>query len=191
MEVSKLFEVLQLVGEVRSNQWKRVLEIVDLIQNDRVTILEKSWHEPYTNIQVKYYPLDLDKVDTWSTYDGECIDLTYYIEDNSLICDAVIYDGEMMHGYRRSKRFKAKICFDADYIIQIENIILYEFNRLAEREYENYLESQKLIWMTGFKNTILNNSVSYSKKTSFGTKVKLTFKLIVNYVKRKINKRIK
>lgn len=181
MEVSQLFTVLQLVGEVNSCQWKRVLEIVDLIQNDRVTIVEKSWHDPYRNIQSKFYPLDLDKVDTWSTYDGECIDLNYYIEDNTLMCDAVIYDGEMMHGHRRSKRFTAKIMFDADYIIQLENIILHSFNRLAEREYENYLDSQKFIWMTGFKNQILNNSTSQTQTKSFGTKVKSFIKSFINF----------
>ncbi len=169
MEISKLFEVLKLVGFVESCQWKRVLGIIELIQNDRVTIAEKSWFEPYRNIQSKYYPLDLDKVDTWSTYDGDCIDLKFKIEENTLVCYATIYDGEIMHGHRRCKRFTAKLEFDADYIISLESVILHSLERLADREYENYLEHQKFIWTTSFKNTILNKTI---QKKSLLKKIK-------------------
>ncbi len=180
LEVSTLFEVLKVVGSIESSQWTRVLEIVDLIKHDKVTIAEKSWHEPYRNVQSKYYPLDLDKIETWSTYDGECVSLKFKIEENTLICNVTIYDGEMLHGYRKNKRFTAKLEFDADYIILLETMILSQLDRLAEREYENHLDIQKFLWETQFKKHILNNSV-FEVKIPVKTKIKLFFKRLINY----------
>lgn len=155
MESDKLIEILRLVGVVKSDQWKRVLEIVKWIKADKVKVVEKAWFEPFRNVKPDYYPLDLSDIETWSTYDGDCISLTFYIDNNKLFCDVIIYDGEIMHGYRKNKRFIAKLEFDDSYILTLENRIMYDFQKFAEDRYEDYLERKKENWVNRYKNKII------------------------------------
>ena len=151
METDKLFELLRLVGVVKSDQWKRVLEIVKLIKADKVKVVEKLWFEPFRNIKPDFYPLNLSDIETWSTYDGDCISLTFFVDNDKLFCDVIIYDGEILHGYRKNKRFMCKLEFENDYIQTLESRIMYDFNKYAEDRYEDYLERKKLNWIEKYK----------------------------------------
>jgi hypothetical protein len=63
-----------------------------------------------------------------------------------------------MNGYRRNLRFTATLIMPNSFIKEIEQKILYALDRLAEDSYEDYLETQKKLWMSNFKSQILGVS---------------------------------
>lgn len=109
MKNKKLFEILTLVKCVRSRRWDDVKKIVGFIPPFEVK--EKKWGYEYKQDNSDY-PLDLSKIETWSTYD-DCIDIVFLNENNKLVC-------------------------------------------FAEDSYEDYLETQKKLWIAEFKSLILS-----------------------------------
>lgn len=151
----KLLEILTLVEGVKSNKWNDVREIVELMPF--IEVKEKKWHEKYKQDNFEWYPLDLLKIETWSTYEGECINLVYSNENDKVVCSVSIYDGDNMNGYRRNLRFTAILIMPNNFIKKIEQKILYALDRLAEDSYEDYLETQKKLWESNFKFKIINS----------------------------------
>ena len=156
MNNKKLFEVLTLVRSVRSSRWNDVRNIVELMPS--IEVKEKKWNEKYKQDNPEWYPLDLSKIETWSTYEGECIDLVFSNENNKVVCKVSIYDGDNMRGYRRDLRFTATLIMPNSFIKELEQKILYALDKLAEYSYEDYLETQKKLWMANFKTQILGVS---------------------------------
>lgn len=97
---------MTLVNGVRSSRWNDVRKIVELMPS--IKVKEKAWNEKYKQDNPEWYPLNLSKIETWSTY-GECIDLVFINENNKVVCKARIYDGESMNGHRRNLRFTATL----------------------------------------------------------------------------------
>lgn len=149
MTEEKLFELLTLLKEVRSSSWITVGKIVELMPY--IEVKEKKWNQKYKQDNPEWFPLDLSKIETWSTYDGECIYLVFSNENNRLVCNVSIYDGDNMNGYRTSLRFTATLIMPNSFIKEIEQIILYKLEILAEDSYEDYLETQKKLWIENFK----------------------------------------
>jgi hypothetical protein len=155
MTVKNLFKILLLVESVDSHMWRDVMQLVDAIANNKAEVIEKQWAETYKQNSPDYYPLDLSKLKTWSTIEGECINLKYFIQDGELICKAKIWDGGSFDGLQTRVRFTATISLPRLFIHNIESKITYAFDKLAEGEHENYLEAQKNAWMSNFKSEIL------------------------------------
>ena len=95
----KLFDILTLVDGVKSSNWADVMKIVETMPS--IEVMEKKWNEKYKQDNPEWFPLDLSKIATWSTCDGECINLRFSNENNKLICNVSIYDGVIMNGYRK------------------------------------------------------------------------------------------
>jgi len=156
MTNKKLLEILTLVNSFTSSRWNDVRKIVELMSS--IEVKEKKWNEKYKQDNPEWYPLDLSKIETWSTYDGECIALVFSNENNKLVCNVSIYDGDNMNGYRRNLRFTATLIMPNSFIKEIKQKILYALDRLAEESYEDDLETQKKLWMSNFKSQILGGS---------------------------------
>lgn len=154
MNSKKLFEALKIVGDVRSNTWSQVMRIVELMPT--IEIKEKKWNDKYKENNIKHFPLDLSKIETWSTYDNrECINLVFSNENNKLICKVSIYDGDAFREFRTNLRFTATLIMPNNFIKELEEKILYRLDRLAEDSYEESLENQKKLWKHNFKLEIL------------------------------------
>ena len=149
MTEEKLFELLTLIKEVRSRSWTTVGKIVELMPS--IEVKEKKWSQKYKQDNPELFPLDLSKIETWSTYDRDCISLIFRNENNRLVCDVNIYDGDNVNGYRTSLRFTATLIMPSSFIKEIEQEILYALDILAEDSYEDYLETQKKLWIENFK----------------------------------------
>jgi len=148
-----LIKLLEKVKKVYSCKWSDVRKIVEFMPS--IEVLEKQWSDKFKQDRPEYYPLDLTKIDTWSTYDKDCIDLLFSIENGKLICDVKIYDGHSFGGYRGNLRFTAKLKLPDEFIENIEYQIFSKLNSLAEDAYESFLKTQKLIWMDEFKKKFL------------------------------------
>lgn len=142
--MEKLIKKLQAVDTVKSRKWDTVLAIHKVF--DKVTIKEKEWADSFKNKNPDLYPLDLSNIKIWSTYDIKCIKLDFYIKEGELMCDAVIYDGDLYDGHMKGERFRAKLCIPINFISEIENEINREFDIYLDEEYEEYLEEQKKVW---------------------------------------------
>jgi hypothetical protein len=154
MTTKKLSKILQIIdGYVYSNNWNTVLSIVKNF-ND-IEVLSKKWSDDYKN-NSKYYPLDLSKIETWSTYE-RCVNLQFKYIDDKLICNVKIYEGRMLDGWPTKIRFTAVLALPNSFICEIENEILWKFDNYASDEYENHLENQRKLWINEFKNNILND----------------------------------
>ena len=158
MQTEKLFELLTLVNGVSGSKWETVRQLVDLIAKDSVTIKSKEWNDKWKQNKPEYYPLDLSKIETWSTYD-KCVDLQFSNDttnpNNQLVCKAKIYDGDNFDGFRTRLRFEALLWLPSSFIHEIEPQIEWAFETFLEDAYENHLETQKKLWINNMKNDIL------------------------------------
>lgn len=162
MQRKKLFEILTLVTQVRSNSWNDVLKIVDVIAKDGAVVKEKMWSDKSKQDNPVYYPLDLSKIETWSTFE-RCVTLTFFNQQatgkfafaDNLVCDVKIYDGDNFNGERKDLRFTATLSLPDSFIHEIEAKIMYALDVLAEESYDDHLENKKRIWIAYFKSQII------------------------------------
>lgn len=157
MEIGKLNELLVVIEYVTSNRWQMVRDIVTQLNLGvcHASVIQKQYSNTHKANHPEDYPLDLNKIETWQTYE-QCIDLKFYAsEDYGLLCNAIIYDGTSLNGKKISERFRATINLNKEFLSYIEPLILHKFNRFAEEAYETHLQAQKINWMNEFKDHYL------------------------------------
>jgi hypothetical protein len=149
----KLFELLKLVGGVNYNSWRIVNQIVDCIKEDKSIVVKKEWAN-YKKDSRNSYPLDLSKIETWSTYE-ECVNISFTNVNDKLYCEVKIYDGNNFHGYRTDLRFATELILPSKFIKQISGTIESYFDSYLEASYETHLENQKKLFIYNLRNEIL------------------------------------
>jgi len=171
MKTEKLFELLTLVGGVKSKRWETVVQLVDEITKGNVTIKHKQWNCNWKQDRPDFYPLDLSILTTWSTYDNNCIDLKFSNDtsknngqpNNQLVCQVEIYDGNRFSGERIQLRFEALLWLPTAFIHTIEQRIEGDFETYLEDAYEKHLEAQKTIWINNMKSEIIGTTSKLSE----------------------------
>ncbi len=165
MKPEKLFQILALVDGVKSRKWETVMQLVDVIARGNAVIQQKKWNDSYKESKPELYPLDLADINTWSTFDGSCIDL-YFTNDttkvnghpnNQLVCKVKIYDGDPIGGSRLQLRFEALLWLPPSFISTIEQRIIWELDSHLEDAHEKHLEAQKKHWINEMKTEIINS----------------------------------
>lgn len=151
-EEKKLFELLALVQSVYIKNWEILRRLVGIM--DYIEVVEKSWYDSFKRMYPELNPLNLHKLDTWSTYEG-CVDLIFKEKEGKLICTAIIWDGDMLYGCRKQERFKAVLIIPDSFIKVLESNIMSEFNRYLSDQYAQHLENQRKDWINSLKNKIL------------------------------------
>ncbi len=155
--INNLYRILGIVKGVTSHRWEMVRTIVsELNSNKKVKILKKEWADEFKRKNLQYYPLDLNKIETWSTFDLTCIDLSFVASTAGVLCNVKIYDGNTFGGDRQQLKFKAEILLEKKFLTHLESQILYSLDQLAEERYEQHLEAQKQQWTHDFKWNILS-----------------------------------
>jgi hypothetical protein len=155
MNQKNLFKLLKLVESVSVRYRDNLSELIDQIAQGKATVIKKRWHISWKEKD----NLDLAKVETWRTYEN-CFDLTYMVENNKLICEAVVYEGDMLDGRRKDRRFSATIQLPNSFIGKLQSWIESEFNFYSEDAYQNHLEEQKKQWIKEYQKSILNDTKS-------------------------------
>jgi len=149
MEIDKLIKTLLIIENVTCRRWSVVKDIVKVIPESE--ILKKEWYDTYKNKYQESFPLDLSKIDTWSTFDDQrYINLFFSIKDNKLLCIAKIYNS-----HDHNQKFTAEILLPLDFMHKIEEFIMGKFNKLAEYAYDEYLKTQKQNWLCNYKNKLI------------------------------------
>jgi hypothetical protein len=130
-----------------------------LLVNGEAIVLEKQWHDDYKNKNPQYYPLNIEKdhgPDTpnwkdktwnelWTTYES-CRDIKVTTEGRDIVCMITIWNGENFEGFRKNKRWSAKIKLKAKHLSEFKSSIEYRFRSrmlsLYEKEEEAKLEKR-------------------------------------------------
>lgn len=154
MTNEKLFELLKLVGGVNYNHCRGVRPLVDLIKEDKSIVIKKEWHDSFKKDNPDYYPLDLSKIETWSTYD-DCVDINFTNLNDKLYCRVRIYDGDNFNGYRKNLRFTAELILPNKYLKQIAPTVESYFESYLSDAYETHLENTKKLFIFNLRNEIL------------------------------------
>ena len=122
-------------------------------------LIKFEWHgiNSYkNNDKYNYYPIKLDDLSLWSTYDNsDCISLKYYIKDKKLLCDAIISNGSFMDGSFKERKFSCTIQLPNKFIKELESSIMNKLNREADNAYDLFLENQRTRYKTEFINDYL------------------------------------
>lgn len=71
------------------------------------------------------------------------------------MCEVEIYNGKAFGGDRKDLRFTATLILPSTFIVNLENLINYKFNKYLENSYDDHLESQKKLWIYNLKAEIL------------------------------------
>lgn len=146
MEVNNLKEVLILVGGVYVQNWDKLRKVVQAVTDEKAEIISSQWEDRFRREHPEIYPLRLNKLDTWSTYE-RCHHLTFTVVEDRLHCHAVIFDGDFYDGYPTKKRFEADFYLPDSFFEVIESSIGYKFNHYILERYEDYLEKKKQDWI--------------------------------------------
>lgn len=156
MLIKKLIEILTLVRYVKTDRWHDVMKIVNFIKDGEVEIKEKKWGDDYKQNNLNYFPLDLSEIGNWSTTEGECIDIKFTFENNKLTCKVLIYESYSSYSGSRNKlKFSAVLILPISFILNLEHKINGALSVNAELAYENYLETQKQLWILNYINNIV------------------------------------
>jgi hypothetical protein len=124
---------------------------------DDNVVLEKEWCDSFKENHPEMYPLDLDKMKTWSTFQ-ECVDLKFsIINDKFLKCEADIYNGDNFDGHPMDKRFIATLKVPMSFIDNITESIDREFNVHLSGLYKQHLHTKRNEWMKRCAEDILED----------------------------------
>lgn len=152
--------MLKTIGQVSSYKWKTVMDIVKIFP--QVTIIHKEWGDDFKQKYIKDYPLDLSKIETWSTFDNpDTINFFFSIENKDLICRFKIYDGNKYDGSRTNLRFSGILKLPKSFLKILNDRISYKFDTFLNDEYDQFLKQQQREWVSKLKNEFLdifNNS---------------------------------
>jgi hypothetical protein len=157
----QLFNLLTKLSYVRSYRWDivcKVVELIDTIDTTKAVVISKRWEDKWKQDNPQYNPLDLSKIKTWSTYEN-CVTLEFRAspEDGRIILDALIYDGENMHGHATGLRFEAKISLYKDFIVELKDVIGWKLDSLTEDLHDEHLESKRKQWIAKAKSDIIKS----------------------------------
>ena len=141
-----LIKKLKLIDNVYSSKWVTVMEVVTILSKSK--ILEKNWENHKQDFE-DIYPLNLEEIDTWSTFES-CVSLCFSILEEGLICNAHIYDGTTT-GERRALRFTAKIQLPLSFIVNLNDSIEYTFEDYLNDSYHLFLQNRKVEWKKEYK----------------------------------------
>ena len=146
--MNQLQKKLKLVSSVHVGGWKIVRSLVEIM--DSVTVIESEWNDRFKQSHPDLYPLDLSKLETWSTFQ-ECVSLKFYMLNAKFIkCDVVIYNGDNFDGNRTHIRFTATLKIPYTFLTEIKDSIKYSFESYCEKKYDEHLLEQKKAWVRKF-----------------------------------------
>jgi hypothetical protein len=155
ISVKKLINLLSSFdnSSIYKHDWNSVRDLViNGIPKSKLINFEWLGMNTYKNNDTNnYYPIKLDEISFWSTYDNSnCISLEYYIKNNKLLCDALICDGNLFDGSYKNKRFKCTIQLPNKFIKQFESSIINKLNNVANDAYNSFLEAQRIQFKNKF-----------------------------------------
>lgn len=151
--MNKLQKMLHILGSVNYCHFDILPKIVNII--DSVSIMESEWDDEFKRNNLDMYPLDLSKIDTWSTYD-QCVSLTFETLNTKFIkCQAVIYDGDCLNGYPQRVRFTATINIPISFLSEIKDAIEEDFEWYCKDQYKKHLQKVQDDWIRDFQKNLL------------------------------------
>lgn len=156
MKKEELIKAIILLNGVNSTSWNMVRQVVGEFSSSSVKVVSKKWNDSYKEKYIEHNPLDLSKINTWSTFDRTCIELFFTFEDEKINCNAKIYDGESFGGHRKDLRFSAELILSDDFIMNLGDIIEWKLQDHLEDAHTKHLERQKKLWMDNLKKKILS-----------------------------------
>jgi hypothetical protein len=155
MEAKELKEVLLLINGLYVQNWQILRDVVEEISNNSAEIIKAEWSDRFKRENSKWYPLILNKIDTWSTFE-RCVHFTFHNENDKLRCDVIIWDGNSYDGHPTNERFRVDLYLPDSFILKLSDRIEYKLDSLIEDWYEDYLEKKKQDWMKNEKKKLLN-----------------------------------
>lgn len=158
--MNTLLKKLKIINNINiySNRWNIIRFIVDNL--GKIKIIDKFWYDTYKQTNLEYYPLNLNKIETWSTFDNNCISIELYLDKNKVYLDIIIYDGDSFYGDRKNKRFFVKLQLPLKLLSNeyFKDCINDVFKNYLEQEYINHLISEKNKWMNKYEKYILKEN---------------------------------
>lgn len=154
MNAKELKEVLLLVNNIYVQKWQILVDVVNEIKNNNAEILNSAWSDKFKQNNPEYYPLKLNNIDTWSTFE-RCVNFNFSIESNKLRSDIIIWDGNSFDGFPTTERFRVVLYLPDSFILKLSNQIEWKFNLLVSESYDKYLEKKRLDWMAKEKKKLL------------------------------------
>ena len=146
MKLTKLKDIVVVLGDIKYSTWGILTNIVELLTENKAHVIDKQWYDNYKNNNLQYYTLDLYNINTWSTFES-CIDFKFSITGNSVRCDAKIYDGDSLYGNRQGVRFDAVIELPLSFLRKLEPNLMYELKEYYADEYDKLLNSRRDKWI--------------------------------------------
>lgn len=152
--MNKLQKKLKIMGGISSSNFNTVRPLINIM--DSITVVKSKWHESFKQSNPDMYPLDLSKMETWSTYQG-CTNLTFrMINDKWVECEVIVFNGDSLYGHRTNIRFSATLKVPYTFLTEIKDNIKWAFEIYCEEKYTDHLQKQKEEWVRKFAEEVLD-----------------------------------
>lgn len=143
MKKSKIYKKLEiLINGVFIYDYSKTQEIRNLYQQDKIKLISAKWCDNWKQNHPEYYPLNLKDNDLWCTYQ-ECTTMYLFIKDEKILVDVAIYDGEMLHGRKKGKRWEGQFEINQYQLKPFVHNIKWKFDNYLDDLYELELEHQR------------------------------------------------
>lgn len=96
-------------------------------------------------LKTKILTVDDSRPSVFTTFAG-CKDMDFTYNNGKITCILSVYNGNNFDGHREDCRFTLLVTCKNDILPLLDNTIEYEFDRILDNEYEDYLEEQKRLW---------------------------------------------
>lgn len=136
--ISELTTMLKNIGEVDFYGWENVTKIIDFLNHNPFTIIERSADFVDENF--------LREKGNWSTYSGCCSMIASSDKGGEVKLTCDIFNGSSS-GIMTTRRFKVVLIVSKEFLFRIEKYIEKNFIDFLSDQYEKMLELKKESWI--------------------------------------------
>lgn len=153
---NNMIKKLKIIGSLYHvyDAWNIIHKIVDHFSE--IKIIKVEWADSWKRENPHLYPLDLSKIETWSTY-RRCVECSTYLENDMLLCDFIIYEGDFLDGNKKQKRFSASLELPIIYIEWFKDEINRHFESYLVDKYHEEQEYKRQLWMKNYSKALLKD----------------------------------
>lgn len=156
MKQHELIALLKFIEDVSSQSWMAVLTIDQDIKIGKGKVISGEWPSDVQKMAPDVSSVEVDKIHSWSALnDPTKINLKFYIEEDSILVEAMIVSKHETINISSIKKHWSKLQFDITWIKKLEELIEVKFMKLAEKRYEEWQKELKIKWIESYKEQLI------------------------------------
>lgn len=152
-DLLKILKIIKSFNVYFYGMWQYSSLLKKFYSENKLKLIEGGFDDVFKR---KHWKFDLSDDNLWRTYDS-CINGTILFENDKIFAKIIIYDGEMLYGFREKIRWEAlfEIFDQQEFLNYFRNNIQDRFNSIVEAKYQEEEELKKKMRILEIKKNLL------------------------------------